>query len=660
MTDQNEPPSRKTVGTEARRAGRRAGEAFETLDYRRPKYPHNIHPALVPGIGIDEQRRRYGIDKIVFFVAGALTVAFVLWGVINPAQVGSVAGSAFTWVTFNISWLFVITAAVILIAMLSLAISRYGRIPLGTDGESPEFSTFAWISMLFAAGLGIGVLFFGPSEPLTYFTSPPPMTHEAESTEAMHYSLGQTFYHWGFHAWAIYALVGGAVAYAAYRRGRVLLMSSIFRTLFGKKHSEGFAGQLIDIFAIIATLFGTAATVGIAAMQVGQGVTIVAGWDDLGNTALIIIMALLTVGFIISAVSGVTRGIRYLSNVNIVMTLGIVGIIFIAGPTLFLANLVPSGLMQYVGNMFDMMSRSASWGEETQQFQSWWTVYYWAWWISWSPFVGIFIARISRGRTIRQFILGVTIVPTILLVISYGVMGGTAMWMYREGYEGFSADMAAPEVFFAIVENIPALATWMPFAAIAVLAVFAITALDSASTVMGILSSRGSQSPKVGVVVFWGLVMTGIAVVMLLLGDAVALEGLQQLVIITAVPFAIIMLLIIAAWFKELRTDPLTLRHKYADTAVSNAVLKGVEQYGDNFAFGVVEADPDSGAGADVDSAHSDYTDWYQRTNADGEPVGYNFDTGEWADHYNPETGEIGTVEAGESPGDAPDEKPTA
>jgi choline/carnitine/betaine transport len=658
MTDSNEPPSRKTVGAEARRAGRRAGEALKNLDYRRPKYPHNMHPALVPGIGIHEQRRRYGIDKIVFFVAGALTVAFVLWGVTSPAQVATVADSAFTWVTFNISWLFIITAAVILIVMLSLAISRYGRIPLGTDGEAPEFSTFAWIAMLFAAGLGIGVLFFGPSEPLTHFASPPPMTNEAESTEAMHYSLGQTFYHWGFHAWAIYALVGGAVAYAAYRRGRVLLMSSIFRSLFGKRHSEGFAGQLIDIFAIIATLFGTAATVGIAAMQVGQGATIVAGWDELGNTALLVIMALLTVGFIVSAVSGVTRGIRYLSNVNIVMTLGIVGIIFIAGPTLFLANLVPSGLMAYVGNMFDMMSRSASWGEETQEFQSWWTVYYWAWWISWSPFVGIFIARISRGRTIRQFVLGVTIVPTVLLIISYGVMGGTAMWMYREGYAGFSADMAPPEVFFAIVENIPALAAWMPFAAIAVLAVFAITALDSASTVMGILSSRGSQSPKSGVVVFWGLVMTGIAVVMLLLGDAVALEGLQQLVIITAVPFAIIMLLIVVAWLKELRTDPLTLRHNYADTAVSNAVLRGVEQYGDNFALAVVDAGPGDGAGAHVDSAHSDYTDWYQRTNADGEPVGYNFVTGQWADNYDPETGETRAVgsdqDALSSPGDKP------
>ncbi|WP_338016543.1 BCCT family transporter [Nesterenkonia muleiensis] len=434
-------------------------------------------------------------------------------------------------------------------------------------------------------------------------------------------------------------------------------MSSVFRTLFGKRHSEGFAGQLIDIFAIIATLFGTAATVGIAAMQVGQGVTIVAGWDELGNTALLVIIAVLTIGFILSAVSGVARGIRYLSNINIVMTLGIVLIIFIAGPTLFLANLLPSGVMEYIGNMFELMGRSASWGDDTQQFQSWWTVYYWAWWISWSPFVGIFIARISRGRSIRQFILGVITVPTVLLIVSYGVMGGTAMWMYREGYEGFSADMAAPEVFFTIVENIPAVAVWLPVVTILVLAVFAVTALDSASTVMGMLSSRGSQSPRVVVVVFWGLVMTGIAVVMLLLGDATALDGLQQLVIVTAVPFSIVMLLIIVAWFRELRTDPYTLRQRYAETAVSNAVVEGVDQYGDDFAFGVVPSAPGEGAGADIDSSHADYTEWYQRTNEHGEPVGYDFETGEWEDGYDPQTGEIGSVATTAEDMSSPDEK---
>ncbi len=652
MTDeQSHSPERSRRGRLGDEA-RRAGGMLRTLDYRRPNYPHDTHPALVPGIGIDEQRRRYSVDKLVLIIAGVLTVAFVIWGLAAPEQVSSVADAAFTWVTFNISWLFNISAAIILVVMLGLAFSPYGRIPLGKDDEVPEFSTFAWISMLFAAGLGIGVLFFGPSEPLDYYTSPPPLTNEAETTEALHYSLGQTFYHWGFHAWAIYALVGGAVAYAAYRRGRVLLMSSIFRTLFGKRHTEGLAGQMVDIFAIIATLFGTAATVGIAAMQVQQGVTIVTGWGETGNTVLIAIIAVLTVGFILSAVSGVSRGIRYLSNINIVMTLGVVGLVFIAGPTLFLANLLPSGLMSYLGNMVDMMSRSASWGEETQEFQSWWTVYYWAWWMSWSPFVGIFIARISRGRSIRQFILGVITIPTLLLVISYGVLGGTAMWMRSEGYSGFEDDedgslaLAPPEVFYTVIENLPVLANWVPVVSIAVLLVFAITALDSASTVMGMLSSRGSQSPRPLVVVFWGLVMTGIALVMLLLGDESALEGLQQLVIITAVPFALIILLIIVAWFRELQTDPRAIRLRYADRAMRNAVMDGVDRYGDNFALEVVPTEPGSGAGAVIDSAHADYTEWYQRTNEDGDPVGYNYETGEWGDGWDPATGEFKAVVA--------------
>lgn len=645
---EDQRPARKKMGDEAKRAGRRAGEAFESLDFRRPRYPHNIHPALVPGIGMDEQRRRYSVDRVVLVVAGVLTVAFIIWGVTNPTNVAEVAEAAFTWVTYNLSWLFNVTSVVVLAALLIIAFSRYGKIPLGKDGEIPEFSTFAWISMLFAAGLGIGVLFFGPSEPLTHFAYPPPHTHDAESTEAMHYGMAQSFFHWGFQAWAMYALVGGAVAYAAYRRGRVLLMSSIFRTLFGKRHTEGLAGRMVDIFAIITTLFGTAATVGLAAMQVGQGVSIVSG-GEITNTVLIIIMAVLAVGFILSAVSGVARGIRYLSNVNIVLTIGMVGIIFILGPTLFLANLLPSAVIEYIGSLFDMMGRSASWGEDTQEFQSWWTVYYWAWWISWSPFVGIFIARISRGRSIRQFILGVILVPSVLLFLTFGVLGGTAIWMYREGYPGFDPDMQPAEVFFTIVENIPAVASWLPLVTIVVLGVFVITALDSASTVLGMLSSRGGQRPKALVVVFWGLVMTGISVVMLLLGDATALDGLQQLVIITAAPFALVMLLIIVAWFRELRTDPYTLRHQYADTAVSNAVIEGVDLYGDDFALQVVQTRSGQGAGAEVDSAHGDYTDWYQRTDENDQPVGYDYETGEWADGFDPATGEIGTSSAADT-----------
>ena len=655
----------RRIKDDAKRASRKAGEqlgkAGEQLgrfDYRRPRYPnndypHDIHPALVPGISIDEQRRSYSLGKTVFVIAGALTVAFVIWGIVGTESVSIVAGAAYTWATTNLGWLFNLVAIVVLVALLAIALSPYGRIVLGKDGEKPEFSTFSWVAMLFAAGIGIGVLFFGPSEPLTYFVSPPPLTNDPESTQALHHAMAQTYLHWGFHAWAMYALVGGAVAYAAYRRGRALLMSSIFRTLFGERHTDGFAGKLVDIFAIIATLFGTAAALGIAAMQIGTGVSLVADAGPLSNNMTVIVILVLTVGFVVSAVSGVSRGIRYLSSINIILTVGIVAIVLFVGPTLFLLNLLPSGLMEYLGSMFDMLGRSLSWGEETVAFQSAWTVYYWAWWISWSPFVGIFIARISRGRTIRQFLLGTIFIPSTLLLVAYGIMGGTSIWMYMGGAEGFSNDMAPPEVFFTMLDNLPNMG-WLSVVSIGVLAIFFITSADSASVVMGMLTSRGDQEPRRWIVVFWGLVMSGIAVVMLLLGDATALEGLQQLVIVTAVPFAVIMLLAIVAWFRDLKTDPYTLRHKYAQTVMSNAVVDGVDRYGDDFALQVVETEPGKGAGAVIDSESEDYTGWYQRTDEDGNPVGYDYETGEWEDGWTPENGNGGSSDTQE-----PDETST-
>ena len=643
--------SREKLKADARRVSRETGKGLGKLDYSRPRhpaenapenntqYPHNTHPILVPGIAIDEQRRRYSLDKIIFAVAGTLTVAFVIWGIVDSDGVSTVAKAAYDWSTMNVGWFFNLVAIIVLVALIILAFSPYGKIPLGKDDEKAEFSTFSWVAMLFAAGIGIGVLFFGPSEPLTYFVSPPPMTNAPETTEALHGAMAQTYFHWGFHAWAMYALVGGAIAYAAYRRGRSLLLSSIFQTLFGKRHTEGFAGKLVDIFAIVATLFGTAAALGIAAMQIGSGVSIVSGVGEMTNNMLVVIICVLTLGFIISAVSGVSKGIRYLSSINIILTVGIVGLVLFLGPTLFLLNLLPSALMEYFGSLFDMMGKSLSWGSETQEFQSVWTVYYWAWWISWSPFVGTFIARISRGRSIRQFILGTIFIPSTLLFVAYGIMGGTSIWMYREGAAGFTDSMAAPEVFFTLIDNLP-FVEWLPFVAIVVLAIFFITSADSASIVMGMLTSRGDQEPRKWVVVFWGLVMSGIAVVMLLLGNANALEGLQQLVIVTAVPFAVVMLFIIIAWFKELRTDPLALRRQYAQNAVDNAVVEGADRFGDDFAFQVVQTEPGDGANGGIDSEHGDYTDWYQRTNADGEPVGYDYETGQWADGWTPEEGD--------------------
>jgi len=646
MSEENPPTRGQRLGEETRRRSRQAGQALGQLNpIARGRYPHDTHPALVPGIGIDEQRRKYSIDWLIFTITGVLTVAFVIWGVTNPASVGEVAGIAYDWTMVHAGWLFNALAIVILVFLLILAFTRYGKIPLGKDGEEPEYSTFAWIAMLFAAGIGIGVLFWGPAEPLAYFHNvPAPLDYEAGSEEALHGAMAQTYYHWGLHAWGIYALVGGAVAYAAYRRGRVPLMSAIFEKMIGKKHSEGFAGQMVDMFAIIATLFGTAAALGIAVMQIGEGVVIVAGASELTNSMMIGIIAVLSACFVVSAVSGISRGIRYLSSINIVLTIAVIALFFFAGPTLFLLNLLPSSLMEYLGTLFEMMGRSASWGQETLDFQSAWTVYYWAWWISWSPFVGIFIARVSRGRTIRQFIMGVILVPSSLLFVAYGVMGGTSIWLSREGQGDVNPDLSAPAVLFAVIDALPFLQQWLPIVVVLILAIFFITSADSASVVMGILTTRGDQDPNKLVVVFWGLVMAGVATVMLLLGEGTALQGLQSLVIVTALPFALVLILIMIAWSRELATDPHALREKYADLAVSNAVVDGVHRYGDDFALEVVPTRPGEGAGAEVDSEHGDYTEWYQRTDENGAPVGYDFATGEWADGWDPETGEIGTV----------------
>ncbi|WP_313823247.1 BCCT family transporter [Citricoccus sp.] len=599
-------------------------------------YPHDIHPGLVPGIGVDEQRNRFGLDKLVFGITGALIVAFVTWGVIAPESVSEVSASAFGWSMTNAGWLLNITAMVALGAMLFIGFSRFGKIRLGRDDEEPEFSRFSWVAMMFGAGIGVGIFFFGPSEPLSHYLSPPPDTVAAGTDSALHQAMAQSHFHWGLHAWAMYALVGGAIAYASYRRGRVPLISSVFRTLFGARQTEGLAGKVVDIFAIIATLFGTAATLGLAAIQIGQGVEILSGAGPLGNNGLIIILAVLTAAFVVSAISGVARGIRYLSNINILMTLGLILFVFITGPTLFLLNLLPSGVMEYADEMFSMMGKSLSWGADTVDFQSIWTGFYWAWWIAWTPFVGVFIARISRGRTLREFVLVVMGVPTSILIFAFTIFGGAAIWMNRNGVEGTDGSASSESLLFTLFDQLP-LSQITPFIVIAVLSIFFVTSADSASVVMGTMSSRGNPEPNKLVVVFWGLCMMGIAVVMLLVGGETVLTGLQNLTILIALPFSVILLLMVVAFLRDLSTDPEAIRRDYARTAIKNAVRRGIEEHGDDFELSVREAPEGRGAGADFDSTADQVTEWYQRTDEEGQPVDYDYETGTYADGWTPE-----------------------
>ena len=598
-------------------------------------YPHNMHPGLVPGISVEDQRNKFGLDKPLFFITAILIVAFIIWGVITPDSVASASSSAFGWAITNAGWLLNITMMLAIVTMAYIGCSRLGRIKLGTDDEEPEFSYFSWVAMMFGAGIGVGIFFYGPSEPLSHYLTPPPHTVDGNTVEALHQAMAQAHYHWGISPWAAYALVGAAIAYSSYRRGRVPLVSSIFKPLFGSRDTDGPVGKLIDVLALIATLFGTAATLGLSAIQIGEGVTIIRGAGTMTNTALIIIIAVLGCAFILSAVSGVARGVRYLSNINISLTLGLVVFVFLVGPTLLLLNLIPAGIVTYIDQLLPMMAKGLSWGDETIEFQSYWTAFYWAWWIAWTPFVGLFVARISRGRTIREFTAVTVFAPTIILVLAFTIFGGTAISFNREGSAGFDGESSNEQVLFAMFQDLP-LGSITPYILLVVLAVFFVTSADSASVVMGTMSSKGDPTPNKLVVVFWGLCMMGIAIVMLLTGGEDVLTGLQNLTILAALPFCLVLLAMMVAFIRDLRSDPMFIRRTYARTAMDNAIMRGIEKHGDDFEFTVQHAEGNRGAGHDFDSSAERYTEWYQRTDEEGENVDYDFDTGAWSDGYDP------------------------
>lgn len=576
-------------------------------------YPANMHPGLVPGFSVEELKYKFGLDKLVFGVNAVLIIAFVIWGVTSPETVSSVSSTALSWGLENFGWLFNVILVVCIIVMLGVAMSRYGNIKLGKDDEEPEYSRFSWIAMMFAAGIGVGIFFFGPSEPLEFYHSPPPLTVEPHTEEALHRAVAQADFHWGFSPWALYALVGGALAYSTYRRGRASLISSLFAPIL--KRTDGPIGRTIDILAIVATLFGTAASLGIATLQIGEGISTLSGFTP-SMAVLLLIILVLSVGFIISAVSGVSKGIRLLSNTNIMLTFLAIFFVFVTGPTLFLVNLLPSSILTYLDNFLDMSSRSLSWGPETLDFQAAWTVFYWAWWIAWAPFVGMFIARISRGRTIREFILVTIIVPTFVLMLAFAVFGGTAMDFARNNVPGFDGSASAQQVLYNLIGELP-FSGVVSALVIVILAIFFITSADSASVVMGTMASKGDPEPNKLVVVFFGVLMMGIAVVMLLTGGEDALSGLQSLTILTAMPFVLIIIALLVSFVKDLTTDPQAIRTTFAKTAVRDAVIRGLEEYGNDFELAVERADEGQGVGsvAGVETGMEQLTEWYQQTN---------------------------------------------
>jgi choline/carnitine/betaine transport len=546
------------------------------------------HPILDVEIDQEAQTRRIGIDWVVFGVTAALAIGFLVWGGISTQTLAAASGGALAWVLTNVGWFFVLTASAFVLFVLWLAVSRYGNIPLGRDDEEPEFRTVSWIAMMFSAGMGIGLMFYGVAEPLTHFVTPPPGTGAPGNEDAAQTAMATTLFHWTLHPWAIYAVVGLAIAYGVYRKGRLQLISAAFEPLLGERANGGW-GKVIDMLAIFATLFGSAASLGLGALQISKGLQIVAGIGDTGNALLIGIIAVLTVAFVLSAVSGVAKGIQWLSNINMVLAVVLALFVFVVGPTVFILNLIPTSVGSYFQELAMMSARTGAEGGEVNDWLGSWTVFYWAWWLSWTPFVGMFIARISRGRTIRQFVAGVLLVPSVVSLVWFCIFGGAAIREQQQGVD-VVGDGSSESQLFGLLEQYP-LATIASVLVMILVAIFFVSGADAASIVMGSLSERGCIEPSRKTVVFWGVATGAVAAVMLILGGSDALTGLQTITIIAAVPFVVVMVLLCVALVKDLRRDPMMVRKQYAEEAVEEAVVHGVTEHGDDFIISV-EKDP--------------------------------------------------------------------
>ena len=526
-------------------------------------------------------------DWVVFGVGGALVLAFVGWGVVDPTSLASVTGALLDGLIRAGGWAFSLAALGFVVFALCLAFSRFGRIRLGRDDERPAFRTSSWVAMMFSAGMGIGLMFYGVAEPLAFYTSPPPgSVPPGDDVEAVRTAMATSLFHWTLHPWAIYAVVGLAIAYSTFRKGRKQLISSAFVPLIGQRAADGWLGKVIDIIAIFATVFGSAASLGLGALQIGGGLEATGLVASVGNSVLVPMIIVLTAAFVLSAVSGIARGIQWLSNINMVLAGLLALFVFVLGPTVLILDLLQTGLMAYFTDFFEMAGRSeATGGPAMLEWLSDWTIFYWAWWISWTPFVGMFLAKISRGRTIRQFVGGVILVPSVVSLVWFAIFGGSAIAQQKVGLD--PAAEGTEQQLFAVLSQYPA-ASFTGLLVMVLVAIFFVSGADAASIVTGTLSQRGTDEPKRWVVVFWGAMMGAVAVVMLLVGGEDALKGLESLTILVAAPFVVIMVLLCVAFARDLRNDPQVRLEDKSAEVVEQAVGYGTSHYGDHFTLRVL------------------------------------------------------------------------
>lgn len=497
-----------------------------------------------------------GINPAMGLLAKAMVLAFLVFTILNVEFAGGVYADIKNWIQTTLNWYYVSLISIFFFICAWLVFGRLGAIRLGADDAKPDFSFFSWFAMLFGAGMGIAMLFWSIAEPIKHFQGNPFIDMagiEAGTAEAAQVAMRISFFHWGFHGWAIYGVAGLAMAYFAYRKGLPLTIRSALYPILGER-IYGPWGHAVDLLGVFATIFGVATSLGLGVAQMNAGLNYLFGLE-IAVTNQIILIAVISVVATLSAVSGIAKGIRILSEFNVKLTMVLFGFFLFAGPTVYLLGLYVTSIGDYLWNMIPM----GFWTDPNPdgQWQGWWTVFYWGWYISWAPFVGMFIARISRGRTIREFLLGVILVPCLVSFFWLSLFGGTALHMELYGAGGIvdAVNNNLTTALYATMEalNVESLTWAMAALATVMILTWFVTSADSGTLVICTLLSMGDQAPPQRFRIIWGIGVGAVASVLLLAGG---LKALQAASIAASLPFSIVMVLMTYGVINSMLTDP--------------------------------------------------------------------------------------------------------
>ncbi len=504
----------------------------------------------------------------VFLVSAIIILLFVIFGAVAPRTFDRVANALFEFTTVDFGWFYLMSVFIIIVFLIGLAISKYGSIRLGGDNERPEFPFFTWIGMLFSAGFGAGLVFWGVAEPMSHFFTTPFESIQPETREAARVAMGYSFFHWGISQWSVFALVGLVIGFLQFRKQKDGLVSTALEPVVGQKRV---VKHTVDSLAVIATVMGIATSLGLGVLQTSGGLQSVFGIQHSTGIQMLII-GVMFIAYMLSSTTGLNKGIRLLSNVNLGLALLLLLFVLIVGPTVFILETFTLAIGDYIANFVQYSLRlqpyrGGTWVRD-------WTIFYWAWAIAWSPYVGAFVARVSKGRTIREYILGVMVVPPLIACLWIAVFGGTALW-HDLNAGSTIAQAVNNDITSALFQTYIELPLSLLLSVVSILLIltFLITSADSATYILASMTSRGSLTPPFIAKLVWGILMSAIAAVLLYTGG---LEALQTASLVSALPFTAILLLLLFAMTRLLKKEPLPIRG--ADLRQFNRLEKAAKE----------------------------------------------------------------------------------